>query len=195
MPRRHLQFICGGYYHIYNRGASRTSIFRTDQNYGYCLHLLRDYSRRFQVSVIAYCLMPNHYHWLVRQDGDIPAGLLPTRVWKAYSNSFNAHSERTGALFEGPYQALAVTRDEYLRHLCRYIHANPVRHGFCAKPEEWTYSNYQEWTGMRGGTLVDNVFVQEHFDAGQDYAAYVASYLCGEVILPKELDKHLAKLE
>lgn len=57
------------------------------------------------------------------------AGLLAQRVFNAYSKAFNNSNDRSGTLFEDRYSAIAVTSDEYLRHLCRYIHANPVRHG------------------------------------------------------------------
>ena len=79
MPRRKLKFAQGNYYHIYNRGANRMSIFRNDDNYRLALQLMKKYCVKFNVTVIAYCLMPNHYHWLLRPDSDLPAGLLPQR--------------------------------------------------------------------------------------------------------------------
>ena len=62
MPRRSTLFVPGGFYHIYNRGANRNSLFYDESNYLYVLSLLKKYSQQLQISVIAYCLMPNHYH-------------------------------------------------------------------------------------------------------------------------------------
>ena len=195
MPRRKVQFVSGAYYHIYNRGANRTNLFCEDENYRYFLRLMKREQSIAQITVIAYCLMPNHYHWVVRQDGENPASMYPQRVCKAYSNSFNNLYGHHGSLFEGRYKALVITDDEYLHQVCRYIHANPVRHGFTSEPALWTYSNYHEWVGMRGGTLVDRQLVQEHFPAADAYQAYVMSYVRGEVILPGQLKEYLESID
>jgi putative transposase len=102
MPKRKVKFIQGGIYHIYNRGAARQSIFREEKNYIYLLRLLKKVIIECQVTVVAYCLLPNHYHWLLRQDGDTSAGKVPTRVFGSYSQAFNKRYQRTGTLFEGP---------------------------------------------------------------------------------------------
>jgi putative transposase len=195
MPKRKLEFIQGGYYHIYNRGAGRQSIFRQDENYLYLLRLLRQVLIECQLTMIAYCLLPNHYHWLVRQDGATLVSTLPKRVFGSYTQAFNRKYKRTGTLFEGPYEAIQVASDEYLHHLCRYIHANPVRHGLAVSPDLWPYSNYLEWIEQRPGTLVDRALVKHHFPRPDDYTAYVQSYLTGQVKLPAGLHSYLENLE
>ena len=70
MPRRRTVFSIGCYYHVFNRGVGRERIFRDEENYLYLLRLVGERSKDFLISVIAYCLMPNHYHFLFRQDGD-----------------------------------------------------------------------------------------------------------------------------
>ena len=77
------EFIPGGFYHIYNRGAHRESIFCEADNYLFVLRRIKRYVEQLELTVIAYCLMPNHYHLLVRQDGEHPAGLLPQRVFNS----------------------------------------------------------------------------------------------------------------
>lgn len=177
MARRKVQFASGAYYHLYNRGANRTSIFLDDDDYLYVLRAMRRYCNQFSLAVIAYCLMPNHFHWLIHQQGDIPARLLPQRVFNGYVKTFNRRHERTGTLFEGPFRATLVDNDAYLHRLCLYIHANPVKDGFAAAPELWPYSNYAEWIGVRQGTLFQPIFVAQHFgDAGQ-YRARMGEFL------------------
>jgi len=179
MPRRTVQFVQGAYYHLYNRGAGRQSICKTDDDFVRLLRLIKRVSRQCQITVIAYCLMPNHYHWLVRQDGPAPVRLLPQRVFGSYTRTFNRIHQRSGTLFEDRFDALLVDDDAYLRQLCRYIHANPVRHGFASAPELWPYSNFQDWLGLRPGTLVDRAFVEAYFPDLDGYRQSVVKYAAG----------------
>jgi REP element-mobilizing transposase RayT len=78
-PRRP-DYLPGHYYHIYNRGASRTSIFFEPDNYIFVIRKMKKYSRELDLTFIAYCLIPNHYHFLIRQNSEQAAGLLPQRV-------------------------------------------------------------------------------------------------------------------
>ncbi len=176
MPRRKVQFVQGAYYHLYNRGAGRQSIFRTEDDFFRVLRLLKRVSGACSITIIAYCLMPNHYHWLVRQDGPAPARLLPQRVFGSYTRTFNRIHKRQGTLFEDRVDARQVDDEVYLRQLCRYIHANPVHHGFVTTPEAWPYSNFREWVGLRQGRLVDEAFVKEHFPDRAAYWQSVAAY-------------------
>lgn len=194
MPRRKTQFVQGAYYHIYNRGAARASIFHEAADYEQVLRLIKDYLPRFQLTLIAYCLMPNHYHWLVRQDGIVKVGVLAQRVFNRYAYTFNQKYNRSGTLFEDRFDAIPVDRDEYLRHLCCYIHANPVKDGFAITPDLWPYSNYLEWTGQRAGTLVDQAFIAAHFHHQQNYRQFVLDYLTGRAAMPKALADYLATL-
>jgi REP element-mobilizing transposase RayT len=168
MPKRE-PFVQGGYYHIYNRGAGRQAIFCKERNYLYALRLLNKVVGECDVTVIAYCLLPNHYHWLLRQDDETPAGKVPARVFGSYTQAFNRAYDRSGTLFEGPYKARAVETDAYLVNLCSYIHLNPVYHGLVATPEAWPYSNYLEWIGKRSGKLVDRDLVRSYFATPQAY--------------------------
>lgn len=195
MPRRKTQFVQGHYYHIYNRGAGRQSIFLKTENYRFVLQLVQCYLKPLQLSLLAYCFLPNHYHWLVRQDGEAKAGLLPQRVFNAYSKAFNNANNRSGTLFEDRFEAIHVETDAYLRHLARYIHANPVRHGIADSVDLWPYSNYHEWIGTRNGTLFDKEFVTAHFPIDGAYEAYVASYLSGDAQMPSGLQTYLDELE
>ncbi len=177
MPRRDITFTQGGYYHIYNRGARRVSIFREARNYAYVTRLMQQVATQSQLTILAYCLLPNHYHWLVRQDGEQPAGTLPRRVFSSYSQAYNRAYNESGTLFQGPYSVRLIDSDVYLLHVCRYIHANPVKHGITDRIDAWPFSNYREWLGQGSGTLVDRQFIRAYFDTPQQYAAFVDEYL------------------
>ena len=176
MPYRGDVFASGHYYHIYNRGVGRGPIFFSPENYEYCLRLLKRYYRRYGASVTAYCLMPNHYHFLLRQESDVPLSKFINVLFNAYVQAVNRQRGRTGTLFEGRFRHAWVDCEEYLVHLCRYIHLNPVRANLVSKPEDWPYSNCLEWFGEREGTLKDAKFVLEHFSSSEDYRQFVADY-------------------
>ena len=191
MPHRNLHFAQGHYYHIYNRGVGRQPIFREADNYRFLLRRVKQYTRGLNVTVVAYCLMPNHYHLLLRQDGLEPAGRLPQRVFNSYTKAFNNRYDRTGTLFEGPFKAIHVDRESYLLHLCRYIHANPVRHRLVSDLERWPYSNYLEWIGVRDGELVDRAFVRDSFPVAGTYRQFVLDYLGGLDKMPDGIESYL----
>jgi putative transposase len=135
MPPRMISFTQGHFYHIYNRGSACQPIFFEEENYLYLLRLVKKYALVTGITVIAYCLMPNHYHFLVRQDSDNPAGLLFQRVFNAYTKANNKKYNRSGTLFQGRYRCILLVKTSHLFQLCRYIHANPVKAGMVAYPE------------------------------------------------------------
>lgn len=93
-----MSFVEGQFYHIYNRGSGRQPIFFEEENYRYLLRLFKKYTQNTRITVIAYCLMPNHYHFLVRQDGETSAGLLFQRVFNAYTKAINKKYDRVGTM-------------------------------------------------------------------------------------------------
>lgn len=185
MAAKRPEYLPGQYYHLYNRGAHKVSIFREADNYLFVLRKLKAYCASLDLAPIAYCLLPNHYHLLIRQDGAHPAGLLPQRVFNSYSKAYNKRYGHSGTLFEGSHRAAAVENEAYLSHLCRYLHANPVIHGLVDDPAAWPYSNYLEWIGEREGTLVDRDFVRSWFPHPPGYREFVAQYVAARQ-LPAE---------
>jgi len=190
MPSKRPEYLPGQYYHFYNRGAHRVSLFREEDNYLFVLRQIKAYSRSLRLTLVAYCLLPNHYHWLVRQDGEEPAGRLPQRVFNSYVKAYNKRYDHSGTLFEGNYQVKVVERPAYLLHLCRYIHANPVIHGLVDDVVGWPYSNYPEWIGEREGTLIDRQFVRDHFPKAGAYRAFVAEFIAHRH-MPEALSKYI----
>jgi putative transposase len=177
MPQRGKVFAKDHYYHIYNRGASRAPIFFDDQNYGHCLDLIARYQQLYGISIIAYCLMPNHYHFLLRQETDVPLSKFVGVVFNSYVQAVNQQQERKGALFAGRFKHIWVDRDEYLIHLCRYIHLNPVSAHLVSQPAEWPFSNYREWIGQRHEVLCDEQFMRQFSPIVGSYRAFVEDYL------------------
>ncbi|MBC8504808.1 MAG: transposase [Anaerolineales bacterium] len=194
MNRNRPPFLKDHFYHIYNRGARQLSIFREEENYLFVIRKMRKYCREMHLTPIAYCLMPNHYHFLIRQDGEKSAGLLPQYLFNSYSKAYNKRYGTSGTLFEGHYHSKQVDNHSYLLHLCRYIHTNPVKDGFVGDPNDWPYSNYLEWIGKRQGTLVDRQFVNEFFLTKESYMAFVSEFIEAQK-LPDDLKSYLSELE
>lgn len=190
MAVRKVLFLPDYYYHIYNRGAHKADIFRDDRDYVYLLKLLKEKAAAFDISVIAYCLMDNHYHFLLRQNGDATISQFMQAVFNIYSKTFNKKYGLSGTLFEGAFKAIFVDRYEYLLHLCRYIHRNPVEADMVKKPEQWHYSNYLEFIEQRAGELVDRDFVSKNFGTPEEYQDFVMEYVPPEKT-QKELRHYL----
>lgn len=188
MPRREIPFLPDQYYHFYNRGNNRQAIFFERDNYIYFLKGIKKYLRG-KVEIIAYCLMPTHYHILVRvilqtslQTSEVlktsevsvskQVSLAMQKFLISYTKAINKRFDRVGALFQGQFQGKPVTNYKHLLTLCAYIHANPVRDGLAASPESWDFSNYLEWLGLREGTLVNREFIAEHFGRPKEYKAF-----------------------
>ena len=167
----------GAYYHIYNRGIARTPLFRAEDNFLYVIEKARFYCKKYDLSMIAFSLMWNHYHFCARQDGDHPAGLLPQRIFNGYSKAYNNRYGHSGTLFERRFQAKRIESDEHLLHLCRYIHANPVMAGYVDDPASWPYSNYLDWVHERDGSLIDLAFIRDRFGSGRAYVAFLMDYI------------------
>jgi putative transposase len=105
MPQKRPGYYSGGVYHIYNR----VSIFREPDNYLFVLRKTKRYLQELHLTLLTYCLMPNHFHFLIRQNGELPAGMLSQRVFNSYSKAYNKRYQHSGTLFEGPYRVKVVT--------------------------------------------------------------------------------------
>lgn len=154
MPQKNTvkTFTENGIYHAYNRGVEKRDIFIDEQDYAVFLHLLKYYLSPLEVKnvhpllefqnfsivrphplaniekeveLIAFCLMPNHFHLLLKQISIDGMTKLLRRILTTYSMYFNKRYKRVGHLFQGPYKAVLVQNDSYLLHLSRYIHLNP----------------------------------------------------------------------
>jgi putative transposase len=190
MPYRGRVFAQGHYYHIFNRGVNKGQIFFNHDNYMYCIRLMQKYQEKYGTATIAYCLMPNHYHLLLRQEGEEPISRFVNVLFNAYVQAVNRQQQRIGVLFESRFRHVWVDHEEYLLHLCRYIHLNPVISQLAARPEDWPYSNYLEWIGERDGLLKDEAFILERFRNTDEYR-YFVNDLQNEIDVRGRLQKYM----
>ena len=110
MPR----IVVPGYpHHVTQRGNRRQRTFFCDDDYRYYIELLSRYSQQAKTEIWAYCLMPNHYHFLIRQEGESPASYLPQYIFNSYSKYYNHLYDHSGTLFEGKYKVKLVQNEAY----------------------------------------------------------------------------------
>jgi len=139
----------GRFYHVYNRGNNRENIFIEERN---CVYFLKLYAHHIEpvAETYAYCLLRNHFHFLVRiKDHQDLSGLRKRPPSQCFSNLFNAYAkainatyQRSGALFQRPFGRIEVTSDGYFIQLVAYIHYNPQKHRFVDDFRDWPYSSY-----------------------------------------------------
>ena len=165
MPTAKRELVPGEIYHIYNRSAGKKRIFHSKKDYNRFILKMCEYKEKFPVDMLAYCLMPNHFHFLIRVvEDDRPTGStlrvgstlvgsaqtffhrLLTSYSKYYDCKYEHHS---GRVFQSNYKAKHVGDDAYYLQLCGYIHDNPVRKKLVSKPEEWPWSSYPALTNIR----------------------------------------------
>ena len=178
MPQRNTELCAGEYYHLYNRGNNRERIFYERENYGFFLRRLRKHLVPI-LDVVVYCLMPTHYHLLILlKEADLSHRMQLFSI--SYTKAMNKRYDRVGSLFQGAFQAKHVDGNNYLVHLSRYIHLNPVMAGLVERPEDWEFSSYREYIGLRDGTLPQPEIVLSQFPSREAYREFVEAYFPSE---------------
>ena len=224
MPSRNIikEYLEGGAYHIYNRGINRQVIFSEPRDYKFFLYLLKLYlspigtvkfkddqipriRKNFyeKIDLLCYCLIPNHFHLLVKQVGEKDIAEFMRCVMTSYSIYFNRKYDRIGTLFQGRYKAVLIEDDNYLLHLSRYIHMNPLslteesqqgrtlQGPSLEKLCEYDYSSYADFLGKRNTKWIKPDFILDCFKndrgdmiIGSSYKEFVenADYDSAEIV-------------
>jgi putative transposase len=136
----------GAWYHVMNRVAGRGLVFKERWTTDLFLRMLQDLGQRFDVECHAYCFMGNHYHLLLRTpEGNLGRGMR--HFSGLFTQQYNRHLKRDGALFRGRYKAILVDADSYLLAVSRYIHRNPLEAGIVRKLDTYAGSSYPAYVG------------------------------------------------
>ena len=139
-----------------NRGVRRMQLFDRPGDYRLFLDLFRETQRRIPIRCLAYCVMPNHFHFVLwpREDGEMSEFMF--RFTTTHSKRWHmAHgSNGTGAVYQGRFKSIPVCADDYFLRLCRYVERNPVRAGLALKCEDWPWSSAGQLEGHGGRLLL-----------------------------------------
>lgn len=210
---RKFSFAIDEYYHIYNRGTDKRTVFLDEEDWERFSALLylcnsdrnivfRDipiglaygYERgETLVDIGAYCLMPNHFHILVREKVQNGISLFMQKFSTAYSMYFNNKYKRTGGLFEGPFRAKHTDSDNYLKYLFSYIHLNPVKiidpewkeNGITDRKKskqyiaDYPYSSYLDYMGMEreGNKILNKEAFPQYFENFKEFEQFIDEWL------------------
>lgn len=137
----------GAVYHVTSRGDRREPIYRDDADRQAQLQILAEALERFDADVLAYCLMGNHFHLVLRtRSGGLSR--LMRHVNGVYTQAFNRRHGLVGHLFQGRFKAVLVDGDSYLMALCRYVERNPVAAGLVPHPADWAWSSCRAHLGL-----------------------------------------------
>ncbi|MDP4270834.1 MAG: transposase [Bacteroidota bacterium] len=189
-------------YHFYNQGNNREKIFFCRDNYLFFLKKINTHLLSY-VDVVAWCLMPNHFHFLiyvkalelgVKPSLEVKASLDDTNrrtlndtiglMLRSYTRAINIQQNRSGSLFRNPSKAECITKSdgitpsfyntatgtrlnitvpekEYPQVCFDYIHNNPVAAGLVNQPEDWEFSSYRDYCGLRNGKMIDKERAKE----------------------------------
>ncbi len=217
--RDYKPFAEGEYYHIYNRGNGRQKVFVDDGDYLFFLRRLREAlyplhtqqplaqnqqqkeitelatPRRKQLpenafTLVAYCLMPNHFHFFIQQNSSLEVSKLISKLCTSYSKYFNKKYDKTGGLFQAKFRAVHITSDEYFLWLSAYIHTNPSVAGIVSHNKDYAWSSYQDYIGIRNGTLCNKKVLLDRFNnSTTEYERYTES--CQPLIMNRKYLKSL----
>lgn len=170
MPRAARKKSESGYYHIILRGIGRQILFEDDEDNERFLTTVERYHRELGFELVAWCLMENHVHMLIRDVHD-QLDLIMKKIGTSYAYYFNHKYERSGPLFQDRYGSEAIDDDAYLLSVIRYIHRNPEKAGI-AKAREYRWSSYNAFLTPRGE--VDNAKVLEMIGGPEKFEEFMA---------------------
>ncbi len=158
----------GAIHHVMNRGVDRQPVFFGDADRVRFGRLLADIHERDGVATLAYCLMGNHYHLLLRSPGD---RISTAMQWLGgrYTQATNDRCDRDGPIFRGRFSSKLVTTDPYLLWVTRYIHRNPLDIAGVRRPSDYCWSSYRAYLGHRApASFLDLDAVLSLFDNDRD---------------------------
>jgi len=204
VPYRHLPIIPDQVYHIYNRSIARQPIFLIQRDYQRLINLIHYYSflsppLRFshfnrldsnlrqsmyntlirqpkRVSIYAFCLMPNHFHFLVSTTYEKGISQFLSDIQNSYAKYFNTRHERSGALFQSMFKAVRIETDEQFLHVARYIHLNPftsyVVKSF-ADLETWSWSSLFDYIKSDERGIIDRERLMDSFKTVEKFKKFI----------------------
>ncbi|MEK7117176.1 MAG: transposase [Patescibacteria group bacterium] len=192
--RDYKKFAKGSIYHLYNRGNNKDRVFFDEQDYRSFLFrigivlgidkkilnqedLLGMPKSRVQIvslpptlfKIHSFCLMPNHFHILIEQCGDIPVSKLMLKVSTSFAMYINKKYKRVGNIFQDCFKSVSIDNNTQLMWVISYIHMNPVKDGIVANPYDYKWSSYNDFTGEKNLPIVSQDLVPELFGSKENF--------------------------
>ncbi|OGD95621.1 hypothetical protein A3A48_01020 [Candidatus Curtissbacteria bacterium RIFCSPLOWO2_01_FULL_37_9] len=193
MPSRTIPFVNNHFYHIFNRGVAHMPIFNTKWDHKrftktFFYYQIKGPKPKFSifspdnnkldtnnkiVELICYCLMPNHFHFLLQQKVDGGITEFVSKISNSYTKYFNTKNERAGPILQGEFKSVLVETNEQLVHLSRYIHLNPLVSYLTDNLELYPLSSYLEYIGINKTSVCSKDIIVKQFKSSQEYKQFV----------------------
>jgi putative transposase len=133
--------VAGGRYHVINRGNNRSRIFESPGEYSSFLHLMAQAQARIRLSILAACLMPNHFHLVVAQVGRTDVSRWMHWLLTTHTHHHHLRRGSSGRVWQGRFKAFPIERDDHLLTVMRYVERNPLRAGLVERAENWSWGS------------------------------------------------------
>lgn len=194
MPSRIIPFVNDQFYHIYNRGSEKRTIFENQRDYQRFIKTLKYYqiegpkpqfskfpspiidkldeSKKI-VDIITYCLMPNHFHLLLKQIKDHGITEFMGKLSNSYTKYYNTKHNRVGPLFQGEFKAVLIESNEQLVHISRYIHLNPIISYLVKSLDQYEWSSYMEYMRNSSKGFCSKDIILNQFKNAKNYQQFV----------------------
>ncbi len=190
--RDYKEFSKGEIYHIYNRGVGKMKIFKDEEDFKVFLfrlkenlfpeliknnHLPKSAYRRKTLPInsfdlISYCLMPNHFHLLIKQNSDISISILILKLCGGFSKYFNKKYNRVGSLFQDQFKAVLIYKNEQLLWTSLYIHKNPLEAGIINNLCNYKWNSYLDYAGLKNNIPCKKEIILKQFNSPETYLNY-----------------------
>lgn len=194
MPYRITPLVNDQIYHIFNRGVAKLPIFTDKRDYKRFLETIYYYQfqgpkpqfsqlNRFKdfkfeknkkiVEIFCYCLMPNHYHFIIKQLQENGISEFIGKLSNSYTKFFNTKHKRVGPLLQGQFKAVRIAGEEQLLYVSRYIHLNPTTSFLVRDLKEYSWSSYPAYIGLKIDKICTCEFILSMFKSKQKYEQFV----------------------
>lgn len=127
MPERKVKFFAGGFYHVFDRGNNKEPIFFEERDYERFLEKAAEYKETYPLDIFAYCLLTNHFHFLVHQTGELPISRFFGTLLNSHAHYMGKKHGTIGHVFQGRFKASLIAEEASLFQVSRYIHLNPIK--------------------------------------------------------------------
>lgn len=159
MPRGPRFVFPNAFYHVFNRGINKQPIFLSEADYLFFLRKLQQLKEKYDHSIYAFCLMPNHFHISI-QTRKIPVSKIMSSLTTSYSMYFNGTYKHFGPVFQNRFKSILIENDPYFFKLSQYIYLNPVKAGLVSDPRNYPYSSIKEALGLEPLKLLDSDIIR-----------------------------------
>ena len=167
MPRIARGLVDGFIYHVLNRGNGGEEVFHKEQDYKAFINLMKEAKERYPLEILAYCLMPNHFHLVVLPIHGKDLSRWMQWLMTSHVRRYHKHYGTSGHVWQGRFKSFIIQEGSYLLMALRYVESNPVRAGLVSSAKDWQWSSHKARITGVSDELIDEVPIELPKDWGK----------------------------